>query len=121
MYKKELYKKKSRKRGTTILIRNDLINRMNINDLKIRKDGEIMAAELTVDKERWILINIHAEPEQEKFKKERFFKKLNAIIENNTRKGNILIGGDANSIWEEEDTSNEQGEGDRTVKEWCEE
>ncbi len=121
IYKRELYKKRGRRKGTTILVRNELVNRMNVNDLKIRKDGEIMAIELTIEKERWILINIHAEPEREKFKKERFFKKVNTIIENNIGKGNILIGGDANSIWEEEDTSNEQGDGDRTVKEWCEE
>jgi hypothetical protein len=56
MKKKGMSKKKKntqkRKRGTTILVKNNLINQLNINELKIGKDGEIEGIELTTDNYR---------------------------------------------------------------------
>ena len=110
-------KYQARKRGTTILIRNELINQLNINEIKIKKDGEIEAIELTINNKKLAIINIHAEPCIIKAKKEIFFNKLSKIIDNIDKETKILVGGDANSIWQDSDTT---GEGkDKSIKKFC--
>jgi exonuclease III len=110
-----------RKRGTTILIKDNLINQLNINEIKTNKDGEIEIIEMTIDKEKTIIINIHAEPNRDQKKKDKFYKKLETIIDNNLNKeANIIIGGDANSVWKDEDTSNIEKEGlDKSIHDFC--
>ncbi len=119
-YRKKLNRKRRRKRGTTILVREGIINKMNINEVKIRKDGEIMAIELNIDKEKWIIINIHAEPEKKRGKKENFYKKIEKILDNNIGEAKVIIGGDANSVWDKKDTSNKNEEVDTSIRKWCE-
>jgi hypothetical protein len=38
----------SRRKGTAILVRKNLVSQCNINEIKLNKDGEIQAIELTV-------------------------------------------------------------------------
>lgn len=83
-----------RKKGTTILIKKELINELNVNEIKLKKDGEIQVIELTVDHKKVVVINIHAEPSIMEKKKEDFFKKIGIIIEKNIEKDTrILLGG----------------------------
>lgn len=113
--------KKGRKKGTTILVRNELLKMCNVREIERVKDGEIEVIELTKGKQKIVIMGIHGEPESEKEKKESFFKKIENIIEHNIKgEGRILIGGDANSVWEDKDTNNEEKKDlDKTIKEFC--
>ena len=74
------YKEKNsqkRKKGTTILVKNNMINKCNVNEIQIQKNGMIVAIEMTIEEEKKVaIIGIHAEPEQGKAKKEAYFKKI---------------------------------------------
>lgn len=123
--RKEYFKERTekRKRGTTILVKNELINLCNVRELEITKDGEIEVIEITIGERKTAIISMHAEPEKDKEKKRNFFKKIKNIVENNIKEGaRTLLGGDANSVWEDEDTSNKDKKDlDKSIKEFCKE
>ena len=67
------YKEKNsqkRKKGTTILVKNNMINKCNVNEIQIPKNGMIEAIEMTIEEEKVAIIGIHAEPDKSKAKKE---------------------------------------------------
>jgi exonuclease III len=115
--------RQKRKKGTTILIKNSIISQFNVNEIKLIKDEKIEAIELSTEKDKMMIIGMHAEPNRTKKKKKNFYAKLKNIIMNNIPPENkIIIGGDANSIWDDEDTSNkDKNEIDKTIKEFCKE
>lgn len=84
------------------------------------KDGEIEAITLTIEDKKYAIVRIHGEPKKEK-EKEKFFKKVENIIKNNIKdECRILMGGDANSVWEDGDTTNEdKKELDKSIREFC--
>lgn len=116
-------REEGRKRGTTILVRNELVRLCNISEAIITKDGEIEIVELSIKGKKMTIIGIHGEPESDKQKKESFFKKVRNVVENNvTKDSKIIMGGDANSVWDDEDTTNENKDDlDKTIKSFCEE
>jgi exonuclease III len=68
-----------------------------------------------------IIIGTHAESSNKGNKKEIFYNKLENIIKNNITKGSIIIGGDANSMWEEKNTSNpNKSTLDKSIRDFCE-
>jgi hypothetical protein len=74
-----------RKRGTTILIKNNIINQLNVNKLKIEKDGEI-TIELAIETGKLTIVGIRAKPSNKRVKKKIFFNKLENIIKHNIAK-----------------------------------
>ena len=117
----EREKREGRKRGTTILVKNELLNTLNIREIEIKKDREIEAIEMSINEKKYAIIAIHAEPDRDKNKKEKFFMKVENIIKNNIKNDcRILMAGDANSVWTDEDTSNpDKKDLDKTVREFC--
>lgn len=117
-YKKEMIER--RKRGTTILVRNEIISALNINKETTNKGGEWVTIDLNLKGETITIINIHAEPDRDKKKKESYFEKIKNLITNNKKQGNtILIGGDTNSVWCQNDTSNREAEEvDKTIRDF---
>jgi len=121
---RNVYRKKTRKprkRGTTILVRNELINELNVNETKIQKDREIEMIELVMKGEKIVILSFHAEPDRDIRKKEKFYAKLTKIItENIATEAQVLLGGDANSVWTTKDTSKENKRSlDQSVKKFC--
>jgi exonuclease III len=107
-----------RKKGTTILVRKDLINQFNVDEIKLKKDGEIQVIEMVIKKKKIVIMNMHAEPSRIETKKEIFFQKIKKVMENIEKDTRILLGGDANSIWRDTDTTTKTG-GNKTIKQFC--
>jgi hypothetical protein len=61
-----------RKRETTILIKNNIINQLNVNKLKIEKDREIEGVELVTETGKLTIVRIHAKPSNKRVKKRYF-------------------------------------------------
>jgi len=113
-------KYKPRKKSTTILVRNELIDELNVNEIKIQKDGEIETIELTIGEKKFAIVAIHVKSSSDTRKKEKFYGKLATLIRDNIGdETTILIGGNANSTWTQQDTSNKEKKTDKTIKQFC--
>jgi hypothetical protein len=66
--RKEIERKtrEEKRRGTTIIVRTELINQLNIREVEITKNSEIEIIEITIDDKKYAIIAIHAELERKK-------------------------------------------------------
>lgn len=110
-----------RQKGNTILIKKNLLQKLHAKELLKYKDGQTLVIEISDNNNKLSIINIHGESQNDKNSKNKYFEKIEKIIKNNIKEGKIIIGGDANSVWEDDDTTNmNKSKLDKSIREFCE-